>query len=130
MYLSHACIALDESGDAGFSERSSRHIVVAGVTCENFGTLNRVALRARKDLAHVKQGNLPELKASASEPGFTRKLLKRLVKEDVRIFVVIADKHAMTSISSDEVYKFVYSASLKYALGQYITGLTQNTPFA
>jgi hypothetical protein len=119
MLTTAAYAAFDESGDTGTSPKSSRFFVVTGIVCQNFDILNSIVLRTRKDLPHKKRADLPELKAFLAEPRITKKLLHRLVKEDIQIFAAIADKQTFSFKDPNDLYKTAYSAAIQAVASKY-----------
>jgi hypothetical protein len=83
----------DEAGDTGRHERSSHHLVVAGIVCSDLDMLRRVVTRTRKGLSKRLQDVL-ELKAFHTPAAVTRRLLRRLTQEDIEIYAVVIDKYA------------------------------------
>lgn len=115
--ISHA--AFDESGDTGNADQSSWFIVVAGIACNRFETLNQIVLRTRKDIHHKKRDSLPELKAFIAEPRITKKLLTRIAEEpDTQIFASIVDKRKASFETANDLYYLAYSTAIRAALQQ------------
>ena len=91
----HSCsmsyIYIDESGDLGTKEASSKYFVMAAVKVENSKKLENIIKKTRRDFKkkmltsnEVKGGNLPyELKI---------KILEKLKNMDYEVFIIVFDK--------------------------------------
>lgn len=84
-------IYIDESGDLGTKEASSKYFVMAAVKVENSKKLENIIKKTRRDFKkkmltsnEVKGGNLPyELKI---------KILEKLKNMDYEVFIIVFDK--------------------------------------
>lgn len=84
-------IYIDESGDLGTKEASSKYFVMAAIKVENSKKLENIIKKTRRDFKkkmltsnEVKGGNLPyELKI---------KILEKLKNMDYEVFIIVFDK--------------------------------------
>ena len=82
---------LDEAGDVGCAEGSSRYLVIAIVLIGNLHWLRKVVLKARKRLGK-RLKNIPELKAKITPGKLVARLLDDVAALNVEIVTVILDK--------------------------------------
>lgn len=90
---------LDEAGDAGAGPGSSSALVVVVILTADPQSLRREVKKVRTRLGKKKQ-QIPEFKASQSDPAWNRKRLERLAKLDIEVVVVVAEK-TMHIVSSE-----------------------------
>jgi len=84
-------VFIDESGDLGFTKKSSKYYVIASVETQNLNELNRVPKKVRKRLKK-KEKDIPEFKFSRSSDKVRTIFLKKLNKTDSYFSVVILQK--------------------------------------
>lgn len=96
---------LDEAGDVGSGPGSSPVLVVAVIVSGDPQSLRREVKKIRTRLGKKKR-QIPEFKASQSDPAWNRKRLERLVKLDIEVVAVVAEKtsHVLSS-DSEELYR-------------------------
>lgn len=70
-------VFVDESGDLGFTSKSTKYYVIACVEVFDLLELARATKKARKTLSKKKK-NIPELKFSESEHKIRRRFLEKL----------------------------------------------------
>jgi len=87
-------VFIDESGDLGFTERSTKYYVIASVETRNLLNLSRVIKQVRKTL-RKKQRNIPEFKFARSDDVIRKRLLKKAVEEDLAFSVIVLQKYTV-----------------------------------
>jgi hypothetical protein len=91
--MRHRTVFIDESGDLGFSLRSSKHFAVVALVSPDPTTLERIPKRVRRRKLRKSLRRKPELKFHNSNPD-VRRLVLRMIAEvtGTRIFCVIVEK--------------------------------------
>jgi hypothetical protein len=87
-------IFLDESGDLGFSERSSKYLVITLLVC-NFNeeqSISRIVKKTRQKILKKKLKNSPEIKWNNSNNIIKNKILNQISKNSLEIFSIILEK--------------------------------------
>jgi hypothetical protein len=92
---------LDESGDVGRAEGSSRHLVIAIVVTDDSTRLRKVVVTTRKRLGK-RHKDIPEFKAFKTDARITRRLLRHTAKTECDIVVLVADKTVMGDLEDPE----------------------------
>jgi len=108
-----AYLFIDESGDLGFSKRSSRWFLFTLILVPNERPLEKVIKRARNTLKK-KHRNVNELHAYHSDE-ITRKRVLRGISElnDLQVFCIILDKHKVyTDLQNQKNYLYNYVANI------------------
>ncbi|MFH0815425.1 MAG: DUF3800 domain-containing protein [Methanobacteriota archaeon] len=103
-------VFVDESGDLGFSERSTRHFVMCAVATENPIRLSRIVKKVRSKNLGTGLRDLPELKFHQSRESTRKCLLDLLASEDVNIWYVSLDKRSMIGAPPErqnEMYNYL-----------------------
>lgn len=85
-------VFLDESGELGFAERSSKYLVIALVATKYRKELEYPIKRVRQRKLKKSLRELPEFKASNTSPYIKKKVLKELSKRDIEIHAIICNK--------------------------------------
>lgn len=85
-------IYIDESGDIGFSERSSQYFVLAALIVRNPLAIRRCFAKLRRNKLHKKHRELPEFKFNNSSPEIKRRILSCIGSGDVDICYCILRK--------------------------------------
>ena len=99
--MRHRTVFIDESGDLGFSLRSSKHFAVVALVSQDPTTLERIPKRVRRRKLKKILRRKPELKFYNSSPDVRRIVLRMIVDvPGTRIFCVIVEKRR----SSDPPY--------------------------
>lgn len=80
-------VFVDESGDVGFSARSSKHLTLVAVATEAPLALERIPKKIRRTLLMKRQCQVPELKFHASSPRVRRAFLE-MVRHSVGVRAV------------------------------------------
>jgi hypothetical protein len=104
-------VFIDESGDLGFTENSSKYYVVAAVETDNELKISRVFKKVRETLKKKKK-NIPEFKFTKSDNIVRKRILKGLVKAELTFSAVILQKK--------QVYN--YLRDQKQIIHNYLTG--------
>jgi len=109
---------LDESGELGFKESSSKYFVITLLSCDEgeIYSLRRIIKKVREKIIKKKINKLPELKGNNSNDKIRTEILERFMKTKVEIFVIILEK--------SKVYE--YLKDKKNKLYNYISNLILN----
>ena len=109
---------LDESGELGFKESSSKYFVITLLSCDEgeIYSLRRIIKKVREKIIKKKINKLPELKGNNSNDKIRTEILERFMKTKVEIFVTILEK--------SKVYE--YLKDKKNKLYNYISNLILN----
>ncbi len=111
-------IFLDESGELGFKERSSKYFVITLLSCDEgeIYELRRIMKKVREKIFKKKMKKYPELKGNNSTDKIRNDVLTRLNRTNSEIFVIILEK--------SKVYE--YLKNKKDKLYNYISNLILN----
>ncbi len=105
-------VFIDESGDLGFTKKSTKYYVIACIETRNLlGLLFRVIKKVRRTLGKKKK-NIPEFKFARSDDVIRERLLKRVVEEDLLFSAIVLQKQMVYS----------YLRNKKDKLHNYLTG--------
>src|SRR3989338_95902 len=87
-------IFLDESGELGFKDSSSKYFVITLLSCDGgeIYSLRRIIKRVRGKLIKKKIKKYPELKGNNSSDKIRVEILQRFAKTNSEIFVIILEK--------------------------------------
>ena len=90
-------VFVDESGDVGFSPRSSRHLTLVAAATEAPLVLERIPKKVRRTLIRKRQRQVPELKFHASSPRVRRAFLEMVLRSgEVRAISIVVKKTAIS----------------------------------
>ena len=108
-----AYIFLDESGDLGFKETSSKWFLFTIAITNNRRTLEKVIKRARNALLK-NQRNVSELHAYHASDSTRKRVLKELSKiDDLKIFCTILNKKKVyADLQNQKNYLYNYTANI------------------
>ena len=111
-------IFLDESGELGFKNSSSKYFVITLLSCDEgeLYSLRRIIKKVRQKLIKKKLRKYPEIKGNNSTDKIREEVLSRFVKTNSEIFVIILEK--------SKVYE--YLKNKKNKLYNYISNLILN----
>lgn len=109
-----AFAVFDESGDAGKSKHSSRHLIVAAIVCDNLEPLRKAILRARQSMPKTLRGKA-EIHAFET-PAAARPVLASLAGMDARIYAAVVDKQSMIKHDPAGLLTLAYAACTTAAL--------------
>ncbi|MEM0301823.1 MAG: DUF3800 domain-containing protein [Archaeoglobaceae archaeon] len=109
-------VFIDESGDLGFTEKSSKFYVIATVEVKDLRIPRGVIKSVRKSL-HKKKKDISEFKFSRSSDELRKKLLNKAVESDMLFSAIILEKR--------KVYD--YLRDKKDKLHNYLTGFLANS---
>jgi len=84
-------VYVDESGDLGFTERSSRYYVIATAEVSNPLIAERIIKKVRKKLKK-KERNIPEFKFSSSSEKIRNLILKEAVEAEMNFSAIVLEK--------------------------------------
>lgn len=86
--MTYVCI--DESGDSGYSKKSSRYFIVSAVIVEDLAILRKIA---KDTYRHVRSGNSRGILHAYSENNITKnRLTKKLLLSEISCIAVYFDK--------------------------------------
>lgn len=97
-------VFIDESGDLGFDEKSSRNFVVAILLCKEPNRLRKI-VRAVKQSISKKWKKIPELKANNSNHKIRVKMLEAIADQEVKIYCVRLRKQKVVDKLKDKKEK-------------------------
>ncbi len=111
-------IFLDESGELGFKNSSSKYFVITLLSCDEgeIYALRRIIKKVRRKLIKKKIKNYPEIKGNNSSDKIRKDVLERFMKTNSEVFAIILDK--------SKVYE--YLKDKKNKLYNYISNLILN----
>jgi len=102
-------VFVDESGDLGFTEKSTNYYIIASVETESLLKLSRIIKKVRKTLRKKKK-NIPEFKFTDSDEVIRKRLLKRAVEEELLFSAVILQKRMVYDYlrdKKDKLYNYL-----------------------
>ena len=112
-------VFIDESGDFGFSKKSSRHITLSAVIVSNKIALERTPRKVRRQLKTSVEMK-PELKFHDSDDAVKRKVLGMFASlPDMNVVCIVADKAKMTEYyrsHRSEMYDRMCGSLLEHVL--------------
>ena len=103
---------LDESGELGFKESSSRYFVITLLLCdeEEIHLLRRIMKKVREKIIKKKMKKYPELKGNNSNDTIRTEVLQRFTKTNSEIFVIILEKSKVYEYlkeKKDKLYNYI-----------------------
>ena len=114
-------IYLDESGNLGFTEKSTEYFVVAALCCAEMKTVDRCIKRARSGLSKKYKKN--EMKFSNSTDATRRRVLECISRLDVSIAYLSLDKNWVDvhlQNNPQVIHRFMF--------GQLLTNILNSNP--
>jgi len=111
-------IFLDESGELGFKDSSSKYFIITLLSCDEgeIYSLKRIIKKVREKIIKKKIRRYPELKGNNSTDKIRIEVLQRFMKTNSEIFVIILEK--------SKVYEYLKDKKSK--LYNYISNLILN----
>lgn len=111
-------IFLDESGELGFKDSSSKYFIITLLSCDEgeLYSLRRIMKKVREKIIKKKLKKYPELKGNNSTDKIRFDVLDRFMKTNSEVFVIILEK--------SKVYE--YLKGKKNKLYNYISNLIIN----
>lgn len=109
-------IYLDESGDLGFDEKSSNHIVIALLITKNPLNVERCIKRIRQRKLKKKLKELPEIKFNKSNDFIRENTLLCLTKEHIELAYIVLDKDRVSPSRQNhkqKIYNFITSQLMR-----------------
>jgi hypothetical protein len=103
---------VDESGDLGFNEGSSRYFIITILKTKDEKPIRRCIKRIRQRKLGKKLKQVPELKGNNTPPHIRKKLLKELAELDIEIRCLVLRK--------EKVYPRL--RDVKFRLYNYVAG--------
>ena len=86
-------VFLDEAGDLGFSDKASKHFVIATLTVTDPVPVRRIFKEIRQRKLKKKLKQLQEFKFSSSDDFIKELVLRRLAALDIEIAYIIKEKN-------------------------------------
>lgn len=84
---------IDESGDLGFSSKSSKYFVIAALLTKDTVKVKKCITKIRKERLKKKYKKIPELKFHNSDHVIRTRILQSFVKTDIEIAFVVLRKN-------------------------------------
>ena len=112
---------LDESGDLGFKEGSSRYFIITILKTNDEIIIKRILKRIRRRKLKKTLKNLPEFKGNNTTPEVRRAVLKSLNQHKIEIHSIVLDKSKVRSNIRDvkfTLYNYVAGSILPRALAR------------
>lgn len=111
-------IFLDESGELGFKDSSSKYFVITLLSCDEgeIYILRRIIKKVRQRIIKKKLKRYPEIKGNNSSDKIRKEILERFMRTNSEVFTIILDK--------SKVYE--YLKGKKNKLYNYISNLILN----
>lgn len=106
-------VFLDESGDLGFNERSSRWFILTVVLTNNHRRIEKCIKKVHKGLKK-KYKKIGELHAYHADAATKKRVLKLLAEtEDLKIFCIILNKKKIyVDLQNQKKYLYNYTANI------------------
>lgn len=105
-------IFLDESGELGFKERSSKYFVITLLSCDEgeLYELRRIMRKVREKIIKKKMKKYPELKGNNSTDKIREDVLNRFCKTKSEVFVIVLEKSKVYEYlknKKDKLYNYI-----------------------
>ncbi len=105
-------IFLDESGELGFKDSSSKYFVITLLACDEgeMYALRRIIRKVRTKIIKKKIKKYPELKGNNSSDKIRTEVLQRFIKTNSEIFVIILEKSKVYEYlkkKKDKLYNYL-----------------------
>jgi len=105
-------IFLDESGELGFKESSSKYFIITLLSCDEgeIYAIRRIIKRVREKVIKKKMRRFPEFKGNNSTDKIRFEVLQRFVKTKSEIFVIILEKskvYEYLKTKKDKLYNYI-----------------------
>jgi DNA-binding FadR family transcriptional regulator len=110
---------LDEAGDVGYGESASAHFLVVAVVIGNVEMLRKIATRVRKRL-DKRRRDIPEFKASKTDPRIIRNILAKIAAVECEIIIVAADKRKVPQADDlESLYRNLCACAARQCVERY-----------
>ncbi len=106
-------ICIDESGDIGYSKKSSKHFVVCALIIDNLDILRRIARNTHRNKYKKKKGDM--LHAYAESQELKNRLVKKLIPLDMQCVTYVFYKN---KLKTEDIYLHATEQIAKYFDGQ------------
>lgn len=109
-------VYLDESGDLGFDQKSSNHIVIALLITDSPFKIERCIKRIRQRKLKKKLKELPEIKFNKSSDHIREKTLICIAREPIEIAYIVLDKKRVSPDRQNhkqKIYNFITASLLR-----------------
>jgi hypothetical protein len=97
-------IYVDESGDLGFNEKSSKNFIITFLVAKNGNQIQKLYSKIRKFKKNKKFDARPYLHAHKEKKETIEFALKEISKADIEIFFIILTKNSNNKKSSENLY--------------------------
>lgn len=100
-------IFLDESGDIGFGDKSSKFFTITLLVCgvKEETELQRIVKKARQKILKKKLRQVPELKWNNSTDIIRNRILSKIAEIKIEIFTIILDKSKVYDYLREKKHK-------------------------
>lgn len=106
-------IFLDESGDLGFTDGSSKWFLFTLVVVEDVQTLERVVKKAKRSLQKKYRRKFPELHAYHCDDVTRTRLLRSLAEEKISVVTTILNKDKVyVDLQNQKTYLYNFTANV------------------
>jgi hypothetical protein len=102
-------VYIDESGDTGYTKKSTRHFILTAVMVDDPFVLRRIAKDTHRYNLDKKKGGM--LHANQETRSVKNKLITKLVREEIKCVSVVFDKR---KIYKKDLYIFALETILAY----------------
>ena len=113
-------IFLDESGDLGFTQKSSKYFVIGLLIAKNEKEVENCVKRTRTAKLKKKFKEVPELKFNQSNDAVRKYLLKCVSSKDIEIHGIVLKKHQVYDYLKDHRNK-IYNYLTGFLMDKIIT---------
>ncbi|MEK6981939.1 MAG: DUF3800 domain-containing protein [Candidatus Micrarchaeota archaeon] len=112
-------IFIDESGDLGFSQNSTKHFIVGALTLNEPKEMQKIFKKARNKLKK-KLSDIPEFKFSKTDEDMRTFILEQLARTEVSFYAYFIDKQNTKNSNLKEtppiLYNFIVGRLIEHVL--------------
>ena len=99
-------IYLDESGNLGYSDKSSKYFLIALLVTKNHKSIDNCIKRIRQRKLKKKFKEIPELKFNNSDEIIKKLILKCIANREANIYYILLDKRKVSNKSATTKTEF------------------------
>lgn len=99
-------IYLDESGNLGYSNKSSKYFLIAMLSTRNHKSIDNCIKRIRQRKLKKKFKEIPELKFNNSDEIIRKSVLKCIANKEANIYYILLDKRKVSDKSATTKTEF------------------------
>lgn len=118
-------IYIDESGDLGFTDRSSPYFVIAALVVHDSLTIRRCFAKVRRNKLRKKYRELPEFKFNNSGPEIRKRILACIASAEVDIaYCVLRKEQVYPHLRSNHqiVYNYLTGSLISHIIQRFCDG--------